>query len=488
MRRTFAGLRQLAWSLKQPIAYRRSPTPATTALVRVIELDVGEYAKVELSDGLRVTVTLLDVEESRDTVRGAVRRSTAIVEVNGEEATVTSSMYNLPVCVGEVRLDCPVTEGFLRRSKKANAWGLRKAVRLRLWPADSPLLKPDTFAYPVRQRWFASVTQMFNEPTYVDGGEIPGDRSIHYHGGLDFGGSEGTVDVLSATDGLVVSAHGETLPRWRRYPVRRRGWFHRYSHLAQIDRLIKPGENVRMGQEIGLLGKEGHSGGWSHLHYDVRCIQPSGMWGIVDAYAFAWEAYIRQHQPQILAIARPHQLVHVGKQVELDGTRSWSKTGSITRFQWQFSDGTSASGATVLRVYDRPGYYSEILKVSDGEGATDYDFAIVQVVNPESPTILPPTLHAAYHPTLDIRTGDEISFKVRSFRTECGEESLDFGDGSQQVVTHSDGNVRVHNPEGYATTKHRYAEPGHYIVSVRCANEHGLEAIGHLHVPVATGS
>ena len=495
MRRTFAGLSHLAWSLKQPIAYRRSPSPATRALVRGMELDIGEHAECELSNGARVTVRLVDVEEMRDSVRGAVRRSAAVVEVNGEETRVPSSRYHLPVRVGEVRLDCPVTAGFLRRSKKANAWGLSKAARLRFWPADSPLLEPDTFTYPVRQRWFASATQMFNEPAYVDGGEIPGDRSIHYHGGLDFGGSEGAVVVLSATDGLVVSAHGDTLPRWRRHLAGRRwddvhildgrGWFHRYSHLARINRSVQPGENVRMGQEIGLLGKEGHSGGWSHLHYDVRCLQPSGMWGIVDAYAFAWEAYIRQHQPHVLAVARPHQLVAVGQPVELDGTGSWSRTGTITQYQWQFSDGTSARGATAVRVYDRAGHYSETLKVSDGEGATAYDFAIIQVVDPESPTILPPTLHAACHPTLNLRAGDEVCFKVRSFRTERGEESWDFGDGSPPVVTHSDGNVRVHNPEGYATTKHRYTVPGHYIVSVRCVNEHGLEAMGHLHVPVA---
>ncbi len=39
--------------------------------------------------------------------------------------------------------------------------------------------------YPVRQRWFASRTQMANEPTYVDEGERISSAKIYYHAGLD---------------------------------------------------------------------------------------------------------------------------------------------------------------------------------------------------------------------------------------------------------------------------------------------------------------
>ena len=38
---------------------------------------------------------------------------------------------------------------------------------------DSPLMNPGTFRYPAKQRWFASGTQMANEPVHVDGGEVP---------------------------------------------------------------------------------------------------------------------------------------------------------------------------------------------------------------------------------------------------------------------------------------------------------------------------
>ena len=58
--------------------------------------------------------------------------------------------------------------------------------------------------YPVRQRWIVSRTQMANEPTCVDEGERISSRKICYHAGLDIGGAEGLVDVIAATDGLVV--------------------------------------------------------------------------------------------------------------------------------------------------------------------------------------------------------------------------------------------------------------------------------------------
>jgi len=46
-----------------------------------------------------------------------------------------------------------------------------KDARLRLWPTGAPWAAAGTFAYPVKQRWFAGPTQMGNEPSFVDGGE-----------------------------------------------------------------------------------------------------------------------------------------------------------------------------------------------------------------------------------------------------------------------------------------------------------------------------
>ena len=473
------------------------PTPKLKPLVRVADLNVGESQTVELCDGSRATVKLLDLKETRDDIRNAVRRAVATVEVNGQTVSLVSSTYRLPTTIAGVQIDCPVTKGYLQNSSKQNAWGLEKDVRLRLWPAGSPLLKPGTFVYPVKQRWFATDTQMANVPCFVDGGEVPANKNIYYHYGLDFGGAEGMVDIVAATDGLVVSAGEEQLAGYEDSPVATRydviyilddrGWFYRYSHLYKIADWVKPGRRVEMGQKIGVLGKEGGSGGWSHLHFDIKCRQQSGLWGIQNAYAFAWEAYQRQYRPEIIAVARPHHLAWVGQTVELDAERSWSRIGNIKKFEWTFCDGTSATGAKVRRTYDSPGEYNEIVKITNAAGKIDYDFAVVQIHDKNNPDKLPPAIHAAYYPTFDIKPGDEITFKVRSFRTTHGSEIWDFGDSTPKVTVKSDGNAKVHDPEGYAVTKHSYEKPGHYIATVKRSNKRGHRAVTHLHIRVGVG-
>ncbi|HKJ67145.1 MAG TPA: PKD domain-containing protein, partial [bacterium] len=413
------------------------------------------------------------------------------VRVNGETATLNSANYHLPILVGGVQIDCPITSHYLANSR-SNAWGIRKDARLRVWPYDSPLIRPETFSYPANQRWFASATQMANEPVYVDGGEVPADKSIYYHSGLDIGGTEALVEVVAATDGMVVSrgdqrVPGEHPPVEPRYDViyllDGRGWYYRYSHLDSIDPSVKPGERVSQGQQIGVLGKEGASGGWSHLHFEIKSMQPSGEWGTQEGYAFLWESYLREYQPENIAVARPHRLAAVGENVLLDGSKSWSSTGNIAYSEWMLSDGSTAAGPAVTRQYDQVGMYSEILKIADAQGREAYDIMIVNVLDTEEPNRLPPTIHVAHAPTFGIQPGDPVTFKARIFRTTAGEEVWDFGDGTPAARTHSKPEP-AHAPDGYATSTHRFSKPGHHLVRVTRENADGLTAHGIVHVPV----
>ena len=122
--------------------------------------------------------------------------------------------------------------------------------------------------------------------------------------------------------------------------------------------------------------------------------------------------------------------------------------------------------------------------MTDSEGRVGHDFAIVQVIDREHPDRLPPTIHATYAPTWNIRPGYQVTFKVRTFRTTEGEETWDFGDGSPPVKVRSDGNARPHNPLGYAETDHRYESPGTYLVKVQRTDEHGQTATARLVVRV----
>lgn len=474
-------------------AWGAPPAPTLEPLVRVVDVNLGQAQEVALTNGKRVTVKLLDLKETRDPLRDAVREAQVLVEVDGQQVWLTSANYQLPRTVAGVQIDCPITKGYLTNCSP-EAWGLAADARLRLWPAGSPLMNPATFVYPAKQRWFASSTQMANEPCYVDAGERPQNRKIYYHYGLDFGGAEGLIQVVAATAGLVVSARTEKLPGYEDTPVAprydviyvldARGWYYRYSHLFSIDDTIRPGATVQAGQRLGLLGKEGGSGGWSHLHFDISCRQPSGKWGCQEAYAFVWEAYQRQYQPQLVAVARPHHVAWTGQRVVLEGSRSWSAAGKIARYEWTFTDGSQAEGERSERVYDRPGYYSEVLKVTDAAGRSDYDFAIVHVHDRQHPEQFPPTIHVVYAPTLGLKPGDEVTFKVRTFATTDGEETWSFGDGSPVAKTRSDGNVKQLAKDGYAVIAHRYAQPGHYLVRAERTDRLGQRAVGYVQVRV----
>jgi murein DD-endopeptidase MepM/ murein hydrolase activator NlpD len=469
------------------------PAPTRGPTLRVVDLTVGESQDVTLADGVTVRVKLLELQEARDTINRAVRLARVKVEVDGRAVVLESANYRLPTTVGRVQIDCSITKGYVTNSNR-DMWNLEKDARLRLWPAGSPWIEPGTFVYPLKQRWFASGTQMANEPVHVNDGESPANKSIYYHNDLDFGGCEGMVDVIAATDGLVVSARTELLAGFQGTPARPRydvvyllddrGWYYRYSHLHTIEDAIRPGARVKMGQKLGVLGKEGASGGWAHLHFGIVSRQPSGKWGTQEAYAFAWEAYLREHQPAILAVARPHHVSWVGEPVTLDGTRSWSRAGKIDRHEWTFTDGTTAVGASVQRRYGKPGTYSEVLKVTGADGAVGYDFAVVQVLDPAATGQLPPSIQAAYAPSLGVKAGQRVTFKVRTFRTTHGEETWNFGDGTPPVSVKSDGNVKALAKDGFAITEHRFARAGDYLVRVERRNERDEPAIAHLSVRV----
>jgi murein DD-endopeptidase MepM/ murein hydrolase activator NlpD len=241
-----------------------------------------------------------------------------------------------------------------------------------------------------------------------------------------------------------------------------------------------------MGQRIGLIGKQGGSGGWVHLHFGISNKETStGKWGTEDAYAYAWESYVNQYKPEMIAVARPHHLLWTGQEAILDGSKSKSFSGDIVRYEWSFSDGTSASGPVQKKRYEKPGEYSEILKITDSKGNVDYDFTSVYVHDRINPEKTFPTIQAAYHPSQNIKPGEPVTFLVRTFNSDTGNEEWDFGDSSPFVKVKSETVIRKEQTKGkFAETIHSYSKAGHYIVRVERSNQWGYKAITHLHVVV----
>lgn len=431
-------------------------------LFEVADLSVGESARLQ-----NASIRLLAVDERKDEITGVIRQAQVKLEVDGKAVTLGCANYNLPQPAGNVQVDCTVTGGY-NANTTTDHWGLKKDARIRAWKKGSPWIEPGTFGYPVRQKWFVTQTQMSNEPTYVDRGERSDRKKIYYHSGLDIGGAEELTEVVAATDALIVSLGDQYLPDHtpKTTPVRQRydviylldgrGWYYRYSHFHSFDPGLKLGARVTKGQRLGLLGKEGGSGGWTHLHFEIVSRQPSGEWGTQEGYAFLWEAWQREHPTQLLAVARPHHFATVGEKVVLDGSRSM---GAV-RYEWN-----GKPSVRLEKIYDKPGTYSEVLKIYGKTGEVAYDFATVNVLVKGNPGADPVTIHAVYWPSLEIKPKQEITFKVRTFGTTRGEESWDFGDGAR-ASSRSDGNVVKLAKDGYATLKHAYSKPGDYIVTV----------------------
>lgn len=464
----------------------------------ITELNIGETQDVRLSNGETVKLALISIDEVRDSIRNAIRAAYVKVTVDGEEKILSFGNYNLPVEAGKVQIDCPAIKSLLQNANM-DFWALKKDATFRLWPGGSPFIEPGTFVYPIKQKWFASKTQAGNPPNW---GNDPSVKSIYYHAGFDIGAAEGINEVVSATDGIVVSAHGKVYEKYKDLNLRRmdatdgvyvldkRGWFIRYSHLDSTDAALIAGEKVKMGQRIGFVGKQGSSGGWCHLHFDIKNSDNlSGTIAFEDAYVYAWEAYMNQYKPSIVAVARPHRLVWTGQQAVFDGTKSRSFKGDITSYEWTFSDGTRAAGPVQKKSYEIPGEYSEVLKVTDSKGNIDYDFGAVEVIDRQNPTIIP-YMHASYYPSFGIKPGDSVRFRVRTFfrgpvaGCNTGEEVWDFGDGSPLVKVRSEFDEKHQNDGKYAETIHSFPRKGHYIVSVERTNECGFHTGTKLHVEV----
>lgn len=463
--------------------------------IRVVtELDVNESIDLQLSNGELVNLKLLEINEVRGTLRNAIRISNVKVLVDGEEVVFPSGNYNLPLTVGKVQIDCPITKGYYSNTSKER-WNLSKSARFRLWPKGSPYIASGTFVYPIKQEWLSSSSQMSNEPSYVDWGENILNKKIYYHSGLDFGGAEGMDEIVSATDGLVISAKNKTLEGYDDFPGERRydviyiiddqGWYYRYSHIDSTIMGIEPGVKVKMGQKIAYIGKQGQSGGWVHLHFEIKNKTSSGEWGTEEGYAYIWEAYMNQYKPPIVAVARPHHLAEPGQVVLLDGSKSMSHDNKIVSYEWSLSNGEVVTGAKQEIIYDTPGEYSEVLKVTESKGNIDYDFTVVQIIDKENPEKHIPAIHAAFHPTMGIKSGQPITFLVRTFNATVGEEVWDFGDDTPTVAVKSETVDKKNFTQGeYAKTQHSFEKPGDYIVTVERMNEVGYKATAKLHVNV----
>jgi murein DD-endopeptidase MepM/ murein hydrolase activator NlpD len=110
-----------------------------------------------------------------------------------------------------------------------------------------------------------SITQQFGPSAYPFEPSFGG--FPHFHTGLDLAGPRGS-PIMSAADGVVVAADTSTVGYGNHIIIAHAGGLLTlYGHLEAM--LVKPGDAVKAGQVVGLLGSTGNSTG-PHCHFEVR--------------------------------------------------------------------------------------------------------------------------------------------------------------------------------------------------------------------------
>lgn len=430
------------------------------ALAQVItDMNLGETIQVGFKKKQLIKIKLATLKENRDSVRNALRSAKVELEIEGIIYPVYCENYTLPKDLDAhgIKVECLATKGL-------NLESLKKDVRLRFYPISRHYFYYDQFMFPLESPLFSNDTQLGNEPVFVNGGESIGEK-FYYHDGVDLGGMEGIDLVFATCAGTVVASGKSVLKEFKKIPVVEvedsrvtildsRGWYHIYTHLKKINSFVSPGKKVKAGEQIGILGKEGNSGGWAHLHYDIKTKLKED-WASINPYPFLWEASRRKFKTRIAAIARPHRLAKVGEEVFFHSWFSYSGLDKFRKHEWFFPNGDIKTGVEVTNTFKTPGIYTVILKIEDIKGRIDYDFAKVQIVDPSSPETKYPTLHAAY----DLINEQLAMFKVKVFNAQVGELKINYGDEST-VETMS-----LDSKNEYLDTQHTFKKSGKYLVT-----------------------
>jgi murein DD-endopeptidase MepM/ murein hydrolase activator NlpD len=223
---------------------------------RLVYLDPGETCAFRLRDGTEKQIRLVSVREEKDPVIGLTRRAEVKVEIDGRAMELACAPYVMPTETAGLRIQADTTSAWLDMPKRA---------QFSLWDASDPIVDTNLFRFPLPDyRLFSHGVQAYNEPVHLGhkDGDPAGQRFYHNYG-VDLAGYEGRQKVLSCIDGTVVQADS----RDGNFAVRDdRGLILYFGHLDSILAGIKPGAAVQRGQWIGMLGRRGASGNFSHLH------------------------------------------------------------------------------------------------------------------------------------------------------------------------------------------------------------------------------
>jgi MYXO-CTERM domain-containing protein len=156
----------------------------------------------------------------------------------------------------------------------------------------------------------------------------------------------------------------------------------------------------------------------------------------------------------------PARSAVVAEVVSFDGSASSDSDGTIAAYAWDFGDGSTATGATAAHAFAAAGSYFVRLTVTDDDGATGEDYALVSIGGGGANT--PPTAEAGADRSGE--TGASVAFDGSGSSDADGALIAylwDYGDGSSGVGR---------------TASHIYAAGGTYTATLTVIDNGGASA------------
>jgi len=150
----------------------------------------------------------------------------------------------------------------------------------------------------------------------------------------------------------------------------------------------------------------------------------------------------------------------VGSFLIFDGSRSYDPDGYLTRWSWDFGDGTNATGERSIHTYQTIGIYSVTLTVTDNKGATGTDMFSVEVGS------------ANWPPTKPVITGVRTGAKNTTYTYIISAIDQD-NDFLQYIINWGDGiqNTSLFFPNGTTwSVSHSWSAPGKYQIIAKATD------------------
>lgn len=426
---------------------------------KIFCLDINEEYQFELKDGSIRTIRLVSVEEYSDSVVGMIRKAQVKVEVNGRLLDLTCAPYIMPTEFNGLRIQADTTSKWL---------SIPKRVQFSVWDASDPIVDAEKFGFPIRNYLlFSHGMQAYNEVVHLgwtDG--CPEGVTFYHNYGVDFAGYEGRDEIISCTGGTVIRL---SLDRKFIFVVIQDdgGLIWEYGHLDSVWPEVKIGSRIEKGGKIGVLGKTGPSGNFSHLHLGNYLsgadLDSDRINRRLNLYPWLIAAYQQKYQKMLYAVARPHQTISTGEKVLFDGSNSISFGTRIVSYKWVLPDGQAVDGITAQKMFDKPGVYIAELWITDEKGRKDVDFTKLRVFTASAPEGSIPTIFMTHYPTNNIAVNQPVFFRFWLQGAEDKPFKVDFGDGTV-----------VDDYVSYSEISHIFKSPGIYVVTTSCNIEEKL--------------